>query len=64
MVEENRPDFGAESFIVKESEAKSIHEENVKLLSGMDETEIMAERQQLIETMGEIFHFEFLFGSV
>lgn len=47
--------FGETSSIFKENYAESIHEENVQLLSGMDESEILAERQQLLETIGENF---------
>lgn len=50
--------FGDESSIVKDNEAKSIHDENVQLLSGMNEAEILAERQELLETIGELFPSE------
>lgn len=55
----NRSHFGDESAFVKDNEAKSIHDENVQLLSGMNETEILAERQELLETIGEVFQSEF-----
>lgn len=51
--------FGDESSIVTDNEAKSIHDENVQLLSGMDEAEILAERQQLMESIGEIYGSKF-----
>lgn len=47
--------FGDTSSILKDNDAKSIHDENIQLLSGMDETEILAERQQLLDTISEDF---------
>lgn len=56
--------FGDESSIIKDNDAKSIHDENVQLLSGMDETEILAERQQLLDTIGECFLLKILSNSL
>lgn len=53
----SRASFGDTSSILMD--AKSIHEENVQLLNAMDETEILAERQQLLDTIGKDFHSEF-----
>lgn len=55
----NATNFGDQSSIVKDDEAKSIHDENVQLLTGMDEAEILAERQQLLDTIGEFCHCTF-----
>ncbi len=52
--------FGDESAIVRTNDAKSIHDDNVQLLSGMDEAEILSERQQLMDTIGEIFQIYFV----
>lgn len=51
----NHSHFGDESSIVKANDARSIHDENIQLLSGMDEADILAERQQLLDTLGEMF---------
>lgn len=51
----NRSCFGDASSILKENDAQSIHDENVRLLSGLDETEIRMEREQLLNSIGEHF---------
>lgn len=48
---ETFPDFGMESCIVHSKLAPEIHAANVKQLSDMSAEEIMAQRQQLLDTM-------------
>ncbi|KAG4070611.1 hypothetical protein HA402_013531 [Bradysia odoriphaga] len=43
--------FGDVSSMVTESDAKAIHDENVQLLSGMNEADILAERKELLDTI-------------
>lgn len=57
VTEVNRKSFGVSSSILMD--VKSIHEENVQLLSAMNETEILAERQQLLDTIGKYLQCEF-----
>lgn len=40
-----------QSYILQGQESRQIHEENLRLLSGMSQEEIIKERQKLIETM-------------
>lgn len=44
--------FGNKSYILANEMASSIHKENVEQLEKMDEADIMAERQQLIASLG------------
>lgn len=52
VTEKNRSHFGDESSILRDTDAKTIHEENVQLLSGMNVADILAERQELLDTIG------------
>lgn len=45
--------FGQKSYIISNDEANSIHEDNVKYLSNLNEQEILQERQQLLSTLGK-----------
>lgn len=44
--------FGDKSYILTNEMASSIHRENVEQLQKMDQSEILAERQQLIASLG------------
>lgn len=44
--------FGDKSYILNNEMATSIHKENVEQLEKMEESEILAERQQLIASLG------------
>lgn len=44
--------FGDKSYILTNEMASSIHKENVEQLEKMDQSEILAERQQLIASLG------------
>lgn len=44
--------FGSKSYILSNEMASSIHKENVEELEKMDQSEILAERQQLIASLG------------
>ncbi|KAJ6635703.1 RNA polymerase II-associated protein 1 [Pseudolycoriella hygida] len=47
----NSNSFANESCMVKTADAESIHKENIQLLNGMDEAEILAERQKLMASL-------------
>lgn len=49
--------FGDKSYILSNEMASSIHKENVEQLEKMDQSDILAEREQLIASLGFFLSF-------
>lgn len=57
--------YGKESIIVEDTKtAQEVHKENLTVLSNLKEAEILAERKNLLESLGELLHTETFFLNV